>query len=82
MPINLHLYIPGQSAHAPGDRKLIIYSLVQTNWIQNIYTPEFIETAQLLQNNLISQNHEETIPNPLFVGAANQISIDINKPKI
>ena len=79
--MNLHLYIPGHSAHAPGVRKSIVHSLVHTYWIQNTYELDFIETAQFLQNNLIAQVHQHKILDPIFLEAANQINKEMDKVK-
>ena len=53
-PINLHLYIPPNSAHPPGVLKSMIYGNIRRYWLQNTYIHDFIDITKQFIERLLS----------------------------
>jgi hypothetical protein len=73
-PMNLHLYIPPESAHSPGVIKSLIFGNVFRYWLQNSQTSDFIRVTREFYCHLLNRGYKSELLNPLFRQAAALIS--------
>jgi hypothetical protein len=73
-PMNLHLYIPPQSAHSKGVLKSLIFGNVFRYWGQNSSHLDFIATTRDFYSYLLNRGWTAAILTPLFCEAATTIT--------
>jgi hypothetical protein len=73
-PMNLHLYIPPDSAHSQGVLKSLIFGNVFRYWLQNSNQSDFISTTRDFYGHLLNRGHKSEILSPLFCAAATTIN--------
>jgi hypothetical protein len=69
-PMNLHLYIPPESAHSPGVLKSLIFGNVFRYWLQNSHTSDFIGATRDFYTHLLNQGYRSEVLTPIFNQAA------------
>ena len=72
-PMNLHLYIPPQSAHPKGILKSLIFGNLQRYWIQNSNRADFLSTAGAFLGHLQNRGYDKETLITLFQEAATSI---------
>jgi hypothetical protein len=72
-PMNLHLYIPPESAHSQGVLKSLIFGNVFRYWLQNSNTTDFITTTRDFYGHLLNRGYKTTVLSPIFRAAAEKI---------
>ena len=72
-PMNLHLYIPPQSAHPKGVLKSLIFGTLQRYWQQNSASSVFMSTTRDFFNHLLHRGYHRNDLEPLFTAAAQTI---------
>jgi hypothetical protein len=78
-PMNLHLYIPPESAHSPGVLKSLIFGNVFRYWLQNSQKSDFIQVTRDFYGHLLSRGYEPAVLTPVFRQAAELISARARK---
>ena len=73
-PMNLFLYIPPTSAHAPGVLKSIVYGNLQRFWRQNTHRSDFVRVAGQFAQHLIARGHHPDIIRELFLEVGARLS--------
>ena len=73
-PMNLHLYIPPQSAHSKGVLKSLIFGNVFRYWSQNSNHRDFIATTKDFFGHLLNRDWPAEVLAPIFRDAADTIS--------
>ena len=71
--MNLHLYIPPESAHPRGVLKSLIFGNLQRYWTQNSSVDCFINTTGAFHGHLLNRGYTTEMLNPLFQEAAQTI---------
>lgn len=69
-PMNLHLYLPPNSAHPKGVPKSLVFGTLQRYWIQNSSKDDFISAASDFYGYLLNRGHTHESLNLLFLDAA------------
>jgi hypothetical protein len=72
-PMNLHLYIPPESAHSQGVLKSLIFGNVFRYWQQNSHPTDFISTTRDFYGHLLNRGYKPTTLTPIFRAAAEKI---------
>ena len=72
-PMNLHLYIPPQSAHPKGVLRSLIFGNIKRYWIQNSKRADFLSTAGAFYGHLLNRGYTPEMLNPLFQEVATSI---------
>ena len=72
-PMNLHLYIPPESAHSQGVLKSLIFGNVFRYWLQNSKRSDFIATTRDFYGHLLNRGYKPSVLNPIFLAAAEKI---------
>ena len=78
-PMNLHLYIPPESAHSPGVLKSLIFGNVFRYWLQNSHTSDFIRATRDFYCHLLNRGYRPEVLTPIFRLAAEKITARANK---
>ena len=78
-PMNLHLYIPPESAHSPGVLKSLIFGNVFRYWLQNSHTSDFIGATKDFYCHLLNRGYKPEVLTPIFHLAADKITARANK---
>lgn len=78
-PMNLHLYIPPESAHSPGVLKSLIFGNVFRYWLQNSHASDFIQVTQDFYCHLLNRGWKPEVLTPLFTQAAEEITARATK---
>lgn len=73
-PMNLFLYIPPTSAHAPGVLKSIVFGNLQRFWRQNTHRTDFVRVAGQFAQHLIARGHHPDIIRELFLEVGKRLS--------
>jgi hypothetical protein len=73
-PMNLHLYIPPESAHSKGVLKSLIFGNVFRYWQQNSHTSDFIRVTKDFYCHLLNRGYTPKVLNPIFYDAAERIT--------
>lgn len=71
--MNLHLYIPPNSAHPKGVLKSLIFGNVQRYWIQNSDVQDFIDVTGAFYGHLLNRGYTREVLTPIFQEAAAHI---------
>ena len=69
-PMNLHLYIPPESAHPSGVLKSLVFGNLQRYWIQNTHRCDFISVCSAFYGHLLNRGWTREALNPVFLQAA------------
>jgi hypothetical protein len=69
-PMNLHLFIPPQSAHSPGVLKSIIFGNVFRFWGQNTKQSDYIATTRDFYQHLLDRGYRQEFLTPIFQSTA------------
>jgi hypothetical protein len=77
--MNLHRYIPPESAHSPGVLKSLIFGNVFRYWLQNSHTSEFIQVTKDFYHHLLNRGWKQEVLTPLFTRAAAEITARATK---
>ena len=77
-PTNLHLFIPPNSSHPPGDLKSLIYGNLRRYWLQNSDINDFIEITHQFANCLSARGYDKNKIINLFSDAAKKLDGFIN----
>lgn len=77
--MNLHLYIPPESAHSPGVLKSLIFGNVFRYWLQNSHTSDFIRATRDFYCHLLNRGYRPEVLTPIFRLAAEKITARANK---
>lgn len=72
-PMNLHLYIPPESAHSHGVLKSLIFGNVFRYWLQNSNKTDFITTTRDFYGHLLNRGYKPEVLTPIFRAAAETI---------
>ena len=72
-PMNLHLYIPPESAHSQGVLKSLIFGNVFRYWLQNSNTTDFVSTTRDFYTHLLNRGYTPGTLTPIFHAAAEKI---------
>lgn len=72
-PMNLHLYIPSFSAHAPSMKKGLIFGMIRRFWLQNPNEQDFIKFARLFYRHLKARGYNEQELQDLFLEASTKL---------
>jgi hypothetical protein len=78
-PMNLHLYIPPNSAHSPGVLKSLIFGNVFRYWLQNSHTSDFVQVTTDFYRHLLNRGWKQEVLTPLFTQAADEITTRATK---
>jgi hypothetical protein len=78
-PMNLHLYIPPESAHSPGVIKSLIFGNVFRYWLQNSHTSDFVRVTKDLYCHLLNRGYRSEVLTPIFRQAAEEITARAKK---
>ena len=73
-PMNLHLYIPPESAHSPGVLKSLIFGNVFRYWLHNSHTSDFIRVTKDFYCHLLNRGYKKEVLTPIFCRAAELIT--------
>jgi hypothetical protein len=73
-PMNLHLYIPPESAHSPGVLKSLIFGNVFRYWKQNSHKSDFIQVTKDFYCHLLNRGYTSEVLTPIFQSAADLIT--------
>jgi hypothetical protein len=73
-PMNLHLYLPANSAHPPSVLKGLIYGNVRRFWIQNSEKSKYREMISNFFIHLRNRGHDAEELQELFLTAARKLS--------
>jgi hypothetical protein len=71
--INLHLYLPPNSAHPPRVLKSLFYGNLHRYWLQNTHVEDYITVAKQFANRLTARGYDPQIINNLFLQAAKKL---------
>jgi hypothetical protein len=72
--MNLHLYIPPNSAHPHGVLRSLVFGRLQACWHQNTEEYNFVKIAALLAQRLIARGYSKQILTALFVEATERLT--------
>jgi hypothetical protein len=72
-PMNLHLYIPPESAHSQGVLKSLIFGNVFRYWLQNSDPADFVSTTRDFYKHLLNRGYKPEVLTPIFHSAADKI---------
>ena len=79
-PMNLHLYIPPNSAHTPGLQKSLVSGLLKTYKTQNSNEEDFIHISKLLFKRLRDRGYKQEDLEELFQDAIQKLIVN-EQPK-
>ncbi len=71
--MNLHLYIPPNSAHPTGLLRGLVFGRMRACWHQNTDKANFVRMAKLLSDRLIARGYSKKVLLPLFIEAAKRL---------
>lgn len=74
--MNLHLYIPPQSAHPQGVLKSLIFGNIRRYWIQCTHPDTFKATTREFYHHLLDRGYTPESLKPIFVEAAMSLPND------
>lgn len=72
-PLNLHLYIPAFSAHAPSVNRGMIYGMLRRYWLQNTSKDDFTRLARDFYHHLQARGHDAEYLQQEFLRTADQL---------
>jgi hypothetical protein len=78
-PMNLHLYIPPESAHPQGVLKSLIFGNVFRYWLQNSKSTDYITTTKDFYGHLLNRGYKPETLTPIFLAAADKIHLRATK---
>ena len=78
-PMNLHLYIPPDSAHPAGVLKSLVFGNLQRYRIQNTYRADFISAGAAFYGHLLKRGWSRDALDPIFRQAAVAMDKKFNK---
>ena len=79
--MNLHLYIPGHSAHPPGLLKSLVCGQLLRFWTQNSLTSDYVHHTRAFFNHLIKRGYSREVLQKHFTDAATKLDVKRKKLK-
>jgi hypothetical protein len=71
--MNLFLYIPPISSHAPSVLQGLIYGQLRRFWLQNSRTDDYVHCASAFYNHLLARGHDSNNIQRLFLLACSRL---------
>ena len=78
-PMNLHLYIPPNSAHPPGVLKSLIYGSLHRYRFQNSRHKDFVSASESLHSHLLNRGYRRDKLTPIFLEAAASLDRKVSR---
>lgn len=74
-PMNLHLYIPPDSAHPAGVLKSLVFGNLQRYRIQNTHRKDYVSASAAFYGHLLKRGWSRDMLNPVFQQAAAAVDL-------